>query len=244
LRSRGNEILSEQQKIGLKHYDDFLTKIPRNEVRRIEETVVTEVHRLLPRATALACGSYRRGKDKSGDCDILITDPEEEECGILPQLLENLHKSGFLTDDLTHVYGHKMGRCDSYMGVCRLESHLPYRRLDIKVYPRRFFGFALLYFTGSDHFNRSMRLFARKKGWSLSDRSLTRVIRHNGMKVEQGESVACYSEVDVFIAIKILWNEIVLTFAFSMKMNKMRNMGVKLRTWRQVWTNFKIFLLY
>jgi hypothetical protein len=32
------------------------------------------------------------------------------------------------------------------------------------------FAFALLYFTGSDHFNRSMRLFASKKGYSLSDK--------------------------------------------------------------------------
>lgn len=29
LRTKGDAVLSEQQKIGLKHYDDFLTKIPR-----------------------------------------------------------------------------------------------------------------------------------------------------------------------------------------------------------------------
>ena len=83
LRARGDEILTHQQKVGLKRYDDFLTKIPRAEVQKIEETVVNEIHRLLPRATALATGSYRRGKAECGDCDILVTDPEEEECGIL-----------------------------------------------------------------------------------------------------------------------------------------------------------------
>ena len=35
-----------------------------------------------------------------------------------------------------------------------------YRRIDIKVYPRSMYAFALLYFTGSDHFNRSMRWYA------------------------------------------------------------------------------------
>jgi DNA polymerase/3'-5' exonuclease PolX len=44
------------------------------------------------------------------------------------------------------------------MGVCRvLEKN---RRIDIKVYPREQYGTAILYFTGSDYFNRSMRYLA------------------------------------------------------------------------------------
>lgn len=47
-----------------------------------------------------------------------------------------------------------------------------------------------------------MRLYARKKGWTLSDRELKRVTRtKGGLKVDQGESVLCESEVDVFIAL-------------------------------------------
>lgn len=53
-------------------------------MKEIESIVVDEVHQILPRANAMACGSYRRGKETSGDCDILITDPDEEECGMLP----------------------------------------------------------------------------------------------------------------------------------------------------------------
>lgn len=53
-------------------------------MQQIEKTVVDEVHRILPNATAFACGSYRRGKLSSGDCDVLITDPDEDECFILP----------------------------------------------------------------------------------------------------------------------------------------------------------------
>ena len=34
------------------------------------------------------------------------------------------------------------------------------------------FPFALSAFTGSDHWNRSLRYFARKKGFSLSDKGL------------------------------------------------------------------------
>ncbi|KAE8910768.1 hypothetical protein PF005_g13073 [Phytophthora fragariae] len=200
-------VLTAQQQIGVKHYEDLLTKIPRAEVHQIEQTVVNEVHKLIPNAIALACGSYRRGKLSSGDCDVLITDPDAEACDILPELLERLHASGFLTDDLTHFQKQKSGGCDTYMGVCRVSEDLPYRRLDIKIYPRHFFGFAMLYFTGSDHFNRSMRLFANKNGWSLSDRALTRVMRVNGTKVRLGESVTCESEVDVFIALGLEYKD-------------------------------------
>ncbi|RLN58201.1 hypothetical protein BBP00_00007134 [Phytophthora kernoviae] len=198
---------SAQQQIGLKHYQDFLTKIPRAEAQQIERIVVDEVHKMIPNAQAQACGSYRRGKSACSDVDILITDPDAEQCGILPELLERLHAIGFLTDNLTHVSKQHTGGCDTYMGVCRVSEGLPYRRIDIKVYPRRFFGFATLHFTGSDHFNRSMRLFANKNGWNLSDRALTRVMRINGLKVKQGESVICESEVDVFIALGLEYKE-------------------------------------
>ncbi|KAG6961044.1 hypothetical protein JG688_00009304 [Phytophthora aleatoria] len=200
-------VLTAQQQIGVKHYEVFLTKIPRAEVHQIEQTVVDEVHKMIPNAIALACGSYRRGKLSSGDCDVLITDPDADTCDILPDLLKRLHASGFLTDDLTHFQKQKTGGCDTYMGVCRVSKDLPYRRLDIKIYPRHFFGFAMLYFTGSDHFNRSMRLFANKNGWSLSDRALTRVMRVNGTKVRLGDSVICESEVDVFIALGLEYKD-------------------------------------
>lgn len=65
---------------------------------------------------------------------------------------------GLLTDDLS-----SSGEHDSYMGVCMLEGSR-HRRIDMKVYPAAEYAFALLYFTGSGYFNRSMRLFAEKKG--------------------------------------------------------------------------------
>ena len=74
---------------------------------------------------------------------------------------------------------------DSYMGVIKLPETATsgkryHRRIDIKVYPAQQYAFALLYFTGSDHFNRSMRYYAKKvgwvgnirQGWSLSDRGI------------------------------------------------------------------------
>jgi hypothetical protein len=88
-----------------------------------------------------------------------------------------------------------------YMGVCRLPPEAngsgTHRRIDIRMIPRESWACALLYFTGSDHFNRhrptdyfslslslfsgpsnrwslcrSMRLWARRNGLSLSEKDL------------------------------------------------------------------------
>lgn len=42
-------------------------------------------------------------------------------------------------------------------------------RHDDQAYPRSQYAFALLYFTGNDHFNRSMRLYASKLGYTLTN---------------------------------------------------------------------------
>ena len=52
-----------------------------------------------------------------------------------------------------------------------------FRRLDLKVYPVEEFAYALLYFTGSDHFNRSMRHYAKCRGYSLSDHGIVSALK-------------------------------------------------------------------
>jgi len=54
------------------------------------------------------------------------------------------------------------------MGVCQLDEFI-HHRIDIKYYPIEEYPYALLYFTGSDMFNRSMRLYASKLGIQLND---------------------------------------------------------------------------
>jgi DNA polymerase/3'-5' exonuclease PolX len=99
----------------------------------------------------------------------------------------------------------------SVMAVCRLGDG-PYRRIDIKSYPRELQAAALLYFTGSGYFNRSLRLFVHHCGWSMSDRGLAPAIRQRKAKrvgvtsagswdkVWEGHSVACETEEDLFRA--------------------------------------------
>ena len=47
------------------------------------------------------------------------------------------------------------------MGVCLVAEK--YRRIDLQMIPRDQWPCALLYFTGSAHFNRSIRLWVRRR---------------------------------------------------------------------------------
>ena len=93
LRLKAN--LTRTQKIGLKHYDDFLQRIPRDEAARIEETVKNMAFGLNENLIIDTCGSYRRGRATCGDVDILITHSDgQSHQKIFTRLLDSIHKTG------------------------------------------------------------------------------------------------------------------------------------------------------
>lgn len=115
--------------------------------------------------------------------------------------------SGFLTDDL--VSHEENGEQKKYMGVCRLPGPgQRHRRLDVIVVPYNEFACALLYFTGSAHFNRSMRALAKTKFMSLSEHSLNcNVVRQGTAKVGTGSPLPTHSEKDVFTHLGVPYRE-------------------------------------
>ena len=158
------------------------------------------------------CGSYRRGKPSQGDVDILVTteslvDEYNQIKGMLPKIVEQLEKEGFIKERLGSLRFSHTGS-QTFLGICQLPGKIN-RRLDIKVYPRSQFAFAILYFTGSAHFNRSMRLFAQKKGYSLSDFGLSPTLRgtndtgSKNQKLVLGYGIPCDTEEDIFKALHL-----------------------------------------
>uniref|UniRef100_UPI0037E73A87 DNA polymerase lambda isoform X1 n=2 Tax=Semicossyphus pulcher TaxID=241346 RepID=UPI0037E73A87 len=205
---RTKAYLSNTQKIGLKHYDDFLDRMPREEAGAIEKVVREATHAIDPHLMAMACGSYRRGKATCGDVDVLITHPDgKSHKGIFSKVLQSLHDSGFLTDDL--VSNEENGEQKKYMGVCRLPGPgQRHRRLDIIVVPYNEFACAIMYFTGSAHFNRSMRALAKTKNMSLSEHSLNKdVLRQGSLKVHGGSPLSTLTEKDVFSLLGIPYRQ-------------------------------------
>ncbi|EPY82567.1 DNA polymerase lambda isoform a [Camelus ferus] len=201
--------LTSQQAIGLKHYDDFLDRMPREKASEIEQTVREAAQAFNSGLLCVACGSYRRGKATCGDVDVLLTHPDgRSHRGIFSRLLDSLRQQGFLTDDL--VSQEENGQQQKYLGVCQLPGPgRRHRRLDIIVVPYCEFACALLYFTGSAHFNRSMRALAKTKGMSLSERALsTAVVRDTqGLKVGPGRVLPTPTEKDVFRLLGLPYRE-------------------------------------
>ncbi|GCC31006.1 hypothetical protein chiPu_0009460 [Chiloscyllium punctatum] len=191
--------LTKQQTIGLKHYHDFLDRMPREEAGEIEKTVRDMAQSIDPSLIAVACGSYRRGRATCGDVDVLITHPDgKSHRGVFSKILAGLRDTGFLTDDL--VSQEESGNQKKYLGVCRLPGpgHR-HRRLDIIVVAYSEFACALMYFTGSAHFNQSMRALAKTKGMSLSEHSLNcHVLRKGNAKITTGIIISTTTEQDIF----------------------------------------------
>jgi DNA polymerase lambda len=151
---------------------EFLQRIPREEVTFMQDCVVQIAGELDKNIVVETCGSYRRGALDCGDIDILLTHRKGEDIsGLLEEMITQLHRKNFLTDDLSR------GSSDKYMGVCCISPPNGsgiHRRIDIQCIPLDQWPLALLYFTGSAHFNRSMRLWARKNGFALSEKAIAK----------------------------------------------------------------------
>jgi DNA polymerase lambda len=226
--TEGKLRMTRNQLVGVKCYEDFLEDMSREEVETIGNIIINKFHSMqYPDAEVTIMGSYRRGKPGCGDIDVLITlkdHPHSVPAGALSKLVDGLWDEGHISYHLTYLSGMETGGdashsnqsiegCDrtrglkkmktpsSYMGVFRSPTvHGKHRRVDIKIYPYSQRPFACLYFTGSAHFNRSMRLWAKQKfNLKLSDRGMFDIIT--------GKQVHASSEREVFKILKIHFKE-------------------------------------
>jgi DNA polymerase/3'-5' exonuclease PolX len=187
-------ILDRQQQIGLKHYEDLLKRIPREEVQKIEVYLKRMVQAIAgDTVKVIIAGSYLRGKSSCGDVDCMLHGERGQVERVMATLVRRMASEQVLTDHL--VWG-----TDKYFGVYQLSSELPHRRLDIFAVPNEEFPFSLLTFTGSGLFNRSMRLRARQLGFSLSHKGISRVSRRCGRagKDRLDDDIRMTCEKDIF----------------------------------------------
>ena len=154
-------LLNDKQKLGLKHYDDFLDRIPRKEMDKHDSFL--ETHLKSMGLEYCVVGSYRRGVVSSGDIDVLITDNNlEKDTDVLKKVVSLLEKQKYLSD--AFAFGK-----EKYLGTAKLPRFKRYRRIDLLYINKNKYPFALLYFTGSQAFNIKMRQVALDKGLSLSE---------------------------------------------------------------------------
>jgi DNA polymerase beta len=155
---QNTDLLNNKQAIGLKYFEDFNMKIPREEMK-VHHAVIEKCLRDIDNKIQFdIVGSYRRGKEESGDIDVLITHPNGK--NMLAEIVNSLKTQNYITDDF--AFGKQ-----KYMGACKVCSI--FRRLDILFIEPMQYPFAIMYFTGSKIFNIKMRKIALDKGYSLSE---------------------------------------------------------------------------
>jgi DNA polymerase IV len=93
--------LTRVQQIGVKYYDEFAQRIPRDEVERIGATILAAVNAVHRGCEMVIVGGYRRGKPLSGDVDVVISHRDENDMSnlVLP-IVEILEDWGFITHTL------------------------------------------------------------------------------------------------------------------------------------------------
>ncbi|PLN84881.1 DNA polymerase IV [Aspergillus taichungensis] len=106
--------LSRVQQIGVKFFDELLTGIPRAESEEIAHTVRQHANRVRPSSAdgspgnnntrgveCIVVGGYRRGKESSGDVDIILSHPDESTTqDLVVDVVASLEAEGWITHTL------------------------------------------------------------------------------------------------------------------------------------------------
>nr|XP_040147729.1 DNA polymerase beta [Ictidomys tridecemlineatus] len=190
---KNEDKLNHHQRIGLKYFEDFEKRIPREEMLQMQDIVLNEVKKVDSEYIATVCGSFRRGAESSGDMDVLLTHPN-----FTSESTKQLSLKISLKNSLKYPF----------QGVCQLpskndEKEYPHRRIDIRLIPKDQYYCGVLYFTGSDIFNKNMRAHALEKGFTINEYT----IRPLGVTGVAGEPLPVDSERDIFDYIQWKYRE-------------------------------------
>lgn len=158
-------LLNKNQIIGLNYYEDLIERIPRMEMKKHEKLL----KKIISNLDIEIVGSYRRGEPTSGDIDVLVKWPANMTLDEIAKTLDDIVKNLIDKKYLTEVLAHGDKKC---MGICQLPGGKA-RRLDLLITPENEYGYAILYFTGSDKFNIALRKVALEKGYSLNEHGFT-----------------------------------------------------------------------
>ena len=190
------EILTSQQMVGLKYFEDLSQRIPRKEMK-LWEQMVTRITKKLSKKTndtliSELAGSFRRKKSSSGDIDILLTSNNHIE--FYTNFVNELLKENIIVDIFSKGDTQIMA-----VAKLKVKGSDVFRHIDIFGYSQNIYPFALLHATGSDEHNKTMRTISLEQGYSLSQYGL----KHNGVIQE----LNIKTEKDIFDFLKMEYTE-------------------------------------
>ena len=175
------DLLSNQSSVKyLRHYEAVRERIPRDAIFIFEIVLKYFIRsRYGKESKIVIAGSYRRGKETSGDVDVLVGNANYT----LKELVDYLVQKKVIIEVLS--VGDKKAHC---IANCPGDFLHPFR-MDIQYSDKpASWASMLLYFSSGAHINRWMRLEAANKGYKLSEYGLT----------EDGETIATPTEERIF----------------------------------------------
>ena len=98
----GWSTLTRVQQIGVKYYEEFQDLIPKAEVEAIGRKVQEHAERVRDsKMQSVIVGGYRRGKEASGDVDIIVSHPDESQTlNLVNDIVASLEEEGWITHTL------------------------------------------------------------------------------------------------------------------------------------------------
>jgi DNA polymerase beta len=187
--NKGDLVLTRQQMIGLKYYDDLNEKIPRNEV-----TVYTNrLKELLKEynVTIYNAGSYLAKKKFCGDIDLIISyEKDYDLVNLKKKIYEIMEKESIIKETLS--YG-----TEKSIIIVKLDNYKYYRKMDIAFVNKKYLYFYLLYFGSGRDFSKKIRAIASKRGYKLNEKGLfDKNNRRINFNPESEEEIFKYLDID------------------------------------------------
>lgn len=189
------DLLTEPQKICLRHFPDLCKKISRNEIETFAKYIKKVVSKINEHIQLTICGSYRRGANESECVEILMVHSKWKSsksnissllADCLLQVVEALQKEGIVKERLS-VQDH------SFVGLAQVKTS-PYRLIALHLAPKDNFVCQLFYLTGSRAFFDQIAQHALCKGFVLDKNSLRKI----GHTCVVGQSIPLKSEEELF----------------------------------------------
>ncbi|KAF5670189.1 DNA polymerase IV [Fusarium denticulatum] len=192
----GWNTLSRSQQLGVKFYNEFSQGIPRDEVATIAAAILEHARLIDPGFEMVIVGGYRRGKQLSGDADVVLSHRNENKTlNVITKIVVALEKAQLITHTLT-LSTHNSdrgqrpvswkGEKSNSSGFDTLDKALvvwqdsskndvPHRRVDIIISPWKTVGCAVLGWSGGTTFQRDVRRYCKKvKGYKFDSSGIRR----------------------------------------------------------------------
>jgi NAD-dependent DNA ligase len=195
LREKQTEVLNDVQKSGLKYYEDILERIPRSEIDEYKGIFEKNFKKVADDDSRYEIvGSYRRGAEKSGDIDVIITSGSQS---VFKKFIDLLLEEKIILE----VLSRGTSKC---LVIAKIPSSKYARRVDFLYSSQEEYPFSVLYFTGSKAFNTVMRGHALRMGYSLNEHTLSKMV--DKKKTEKVDHIF-KTETDIFDFLKLKYKE-------------------------------------